>query len=196
MNLEPVANVYTVDAEQEYERIPRRAAQQTTGQGTVPIGVQKLPESYKEHLYLHELELLEDDDEKQKTVVIPRYTGPKNTRVDFWKYENNQIVVSGIPNHPQPSCVYLRGSDVCTFGEYDDELLQWNSFEPKLFYLQRQWSKLQFEAQNMNSSLEIPIYEYIKLAPYICDSDKLKQYCMPRSGEVRYTAHRKHINVQ
>jgi len=65
-----------------------------------------------------------------------------------------------------------------------------------MFYLQRQWSKLQFEAQNMNSSLEIPLQEYIKLAPYICDSDKLKQYCMPRSGEVRYTVHRKFLTVQ
>jgi len=186
MNLEPVANVYTVEAGQEYQRIPQFAAQQTSGRGTVPIGVAKLPE--KMTMRDLQLELLEDDDEKQKTVVIPRYNGPKNTRVDFWKYENNRIVVTGIPNHPQPSCVYLRGSDSFVIGKYDVEELQWVAFEPKLFYLQRQWSKLQFEAQNMNSSLEIPIQEYIKLAPYICDSDKLKQYCMPRFGVIQNIA--------
>ena len=197
MNLEPVSDVYTVPAEQEYERIPRRAAQQTSGQGSVPIGVQQLPEGHKHNLYSRQLELLEDDDEKQKQVVIPRYNGAKNTRVDFWKYEHNRIVVSGIPNHPQPSCVYLRGSDTFTIEQYDDENLNFRAFQPKMFYLQRQWSKLQFEAQNMNSSLEIPIQEYIKLAPYICDSDKLKQYCIPRYGEVRTESETvKTINIQ
>ena len=182
MNLEPVANVYTVEAEQEYERIPRRAAQQTTGYGSVPIGVAKLPE--KLSMRDMQLELLEDDDEKQKQVVIPRYGGPKNTRVDFWKYENNRIVVTGIPNHPQPSCVYLRGSDQFVIDEYLDESAKYMAFLPKMFYLQRQWSKLQFEAQNMNSAIEVPLKEYIKLAPYICDRNKLNQYCKPRFGVI------------
>ena len=189
MNLEPVSNVYTVEAEQKYERIPQQSAQQTSGQGSVPIGVQKLPEGYKHNLY-RQLELLEDDDEKQKQVVIPRYNGAKNTRVDFWKFEHNRIVVSGIPNHPQPSCVYLRGVDQIEFEKYTDQDLRYNNFQPKTFYLQRQWSKLQFEAQNMNSSLEIPIQEYIKLAPYICDHDKIVKYCTPRYGVVEQT----HLN--
>ena len=195
MNLQPVANVYNVEAGQKYERIPRRAAQQTSGQGSVPIGVARLPE--KVALRDLQLELLEEDDEKQKQVVIPRYKGPKNTRVDFWKFDNNQFRVSGIPNHPQPSCVYLRGSDSFLIEAYDDEDAKYLAFQPKMFYLQRQWSKLQFEAQNMSSALEIPIKEYIKLAPYICDSDKLKQYCFPRYGVIVDTANnQREFNVQ
>ena len=76
MNLEPVANVYTVEAAQEYQRIPQFAAQQTSGQGSVPIGVAKLPE--KMSMRDLQLELLEDDDEKQKTAPTEPAAAPES----------------------------------------------------------------------------------------------------------------------
>ena len=112
MNLAPIADVYTVSAEQAYERAPSRKFEPESGglaYGAEPLGMDP------RYAIQIDKDLLADDDEKQVAVQIPRYNGPKNTRVDFYEYEQNTFYVTGIANHPQPSCVYLRSADQIQF---------------------------------------------------------------------------------
>ena len=112
MNLAPIADVYTVPAEQSYERMPPREFEPESG--GIAYGAEPIGRDPKYALQIDK-DLLADDDEKQVAVQIPRYNGPKNTRVDFFEYEQNTFNVTGIANHPQPSCVYLRSIDSIGF---------------------------------------------------------------------------------
>ena len=56
-----------------------------------------------------------DETEDERAVVIPRYNGPKNTRVDYYDLESNTFNVTGMVNHAQASCVYLQQDIVGTF---------------------------------------------------------------------------------
>ena len=176
MNLAPIADVYAVGAEHEFERLPPKEYVPETGglaYGAEPIGMDP------RYALQIDSDLLADDDEKQVTVQIPRYNGPKNTRVDFYEYKQNTFYVSGIANHPQPSCVYLRNIDTIRFNSDNNGN---GSFpvQPNLFAVQRRFKKMFWEAQNVRGIIEVPTHEFIKLAPYICDKDKLHRLCMPK----------------
>ena len=180
MNLAPVTDVYTIPADQSYKRIPSMPAE--TRKGGLAYGAEPLGMDYVTPILdklLIDKDLLADDDEKQVLVNIPRYNGAKNTRVDFFEYEQNTFHVTGIANHPQPSCVYLRNEDTIQFtadsignGIYP--------VRPNLFAVQRRFKKMFWEAQNVRGIIEVPTHEFIKLAPYICDKDKLHRLCMPK----------------
>ena len=174
MNLAPITDVYTIPADQSYAKIPSMPAAMPKGglaYGAEPLGMDP-------RFALIDKDLLADDDEKQVLVNIPRYNGPKNTRVDFYKYEQNTFNVTGIPNHPQPSCVYLRCQDEITFnvgitnGEYP--------VRPNYFFVQRRFQKMFWEAQNVRGIIEVPTHEFIKIAPYICNKDNLERWCKPK----------------
>ncbi len=79
----------------------------------------------------------DDEEDQMKVVNIPRYGGPRSTRVDVVPMENNQFQVNGIPNHQQASCVYLKQ----TFKFAVRDQYQFLLLNPKLFRpltLQRQ----------------------------------------------------------
>ena len=183
MNLAPIADVYTVSAEQAYERAPPRKFEPESGglaYGAEPLGMDP------RYALQIDKDLLAEDDEKQVAVDIPRYNGPKNTRVDFFGYEQNTFHVTGIANHPQPSCVYLRSKDVIQFTSprdaQDDVQKAHGTFpvRPNLFFVQRRFKKMFWEAQNVRGVIEVPTHEFVKIAPYICNKDNLERFCKPK----------------
>ena len=185
MNLAPVTDVYTVDAGQSFERIKSQPRESTPGglaYGAEPLGMDP-------RFALIDKDLLADDDEKQVLVNIPRYNGPKNTRVDIYDYEQNTFNVTGIPNHPQPSCVYLRSRDYIEFFTSVGVLGVNGTFplRPNYFFVQRRFKKMFWEAQNVRGVIEVPTHEFVKIAPYICNKDNLERFCKPKwSYEFKY----------
>ena len=113
-----------------------------------------------------------EDEDRQKMVVIPRYAGPKNTRVDVTKMEGNQFNVSGIPNHTQSSCVYLR-QDIkfSVKGHLVENVNAPIRLRP--FAIQRQFQKMMWSAPQCASQFDTHIQQQVKLAPYLCDAQML-----------------------
>jgi len=190
MNLAPVTDVYTVDAGQSFERIKSQPRESTPG--GIAYGAEPLGSDYVTPILdglLIDKDLLADDDEKQVLVNIPRYNGPKNTRVDIYDYEQNSFNVTGIPNHPQPSCVYLRSRDYIEFFTSVGVLGVNGTFplRPNYFFVQRRFKKMFWEAQNVRGVIEVPTHEFVKIAPYICNKDNLERFCKPKwSYEFKY----------
>ena len=114
-----------------------------------------------------------EDEDKQNAVVIPRYQGPQNTRVDVIPLLSNQFNVSGIPNHSQSSCVYLKQSFkfAVSSRNYNNAILRQYLTRP--FTIQRQFQKLYWTAPQCARQLDTNIRQQVRLAPYLCDAQKL-----------------------
>ena len=69
-----------------------------TSRDIVPKGFSKYEEYFDK----------DDYEDEQKQVLIPRYDGPKNTRVNIVTEEDDTFQINGMINHAQASCVYLK----------------------------------------------------------------------------------------
>ena len=191
MNLAPISDVYTVGASDTFERIvqPRKFEPKTGGlaYGAEPLGMDP-----RYSLSQIAADLLKDDDEKQVLVQIPRYNGPKNTRMDTYSYDNSTFNVSGIANHAQPSCVYLRSTDEIEFTSAQGPNGTF-PVRPNYFFVQRRFKKMFWEAQNVRGVVEVPTHEFIKIAPYICNKDNLERFCKPQWSYQRTAAAKYHL---
>ena len=114
-----------------------------------------------------------EDEDKQNVVVIPRYQGPQNTRVDVIPLISNQFDVSGIPNHSQSSCVYLKQSFKFAVSSRNINLGLQNNYLTRPFTIQRQFQKLYWTAPQCARQLDTNIRQQVRLAPYLCDAQKL-----------------------
>ena len=113
--------------------------------------------------------------EEHNIVVIPRYSGPKNTRVDKYKQEGSQYRVTGLTSHLQHSSVYLH--QTFTFSttlakQYSDMKalstgIGLSRFLIPPFFIQRQWNKLYFSAPQADNIFEMDCRMNVKLAPYL-----------------------------
>ena len=115
-----------------------------------------------------------EDEDRQKMVVIPRYAGPKNTRVDVTLMEGNQFNVSGIPNHSQSSCVYLKQTFKFAITTSNLDVPVMMKFLTRPFTIQRQFQKLMWSAPQCSSQFDTNIQQQVRLAPYLCDAQMLK----------------------
>ena len=114
-----------------------------------------------------------EDEDKQKTVVIPRYQGPKSTRVDVTPLVSNQFDVSGIPNHSQSSCVYLRQDIKFSIIKNGQQFLLESPLQLRPFAIQRQFQKMIWNAPQCGSQFDTHIQQQVRLAPYLCDAQML-----------------------
>ena len=115
----------------------------------------------------------DDEEDRMKVVNIPRYGGPLSTRVDVVPMENNQFQVNGIPNHQQASCVYLKQTFKFAIRDHNGITLVYpRLFRP--FTIQRQFQKMLWSAPQCARQFDTHIEQQVKLAPYLCDSQMLK----------------------
>jgi hypothetical protein len=114
-----------------------------------------------------------EDEDKQKIVVIPRYQGPKSTRVDVSPLVSNQFDVSGIPNHSQPSCVYLRQDIKFSIIKHGQQFVMESPLQLRPFAIQRQFQKMSWNAPQCGSPFDTHIQQQVRLAPYLCDAQML-----------------------
>ena len=107
---------------------------------------------------------------------VPHYRGPKNTRCDIIPMEDGRFEITGIVNHAQPSCVYLKQEFSVSM-----EAWGWNArqtlFRVRPFSIQRQFTKMFWKSAQCAQSLTINIEQQVKLAPYLCDAAVLKNQC-------------------
>lgn len=112
-------------------------------------------------------------EDKNKRVTIPRYMGPKNTRLDVYDLKDSDIQtveISGIPNHAQPTCVYLKQSFLFEFKEGVRRTL---AYFDRPFLLQRQYKSIVWNCPQSSQSFELYPQIQARLAPYLCDAQHL-----------------------
>jgi hypothetical protein len=114
-----------------------------------------------------------EDEDRNAVVRIPRYQGPQNTRVDVIPLVSNQFDVSGIPNHSQSSCVYLKQSFKFAITSRNYNVGLQNNYLTRPFTIQRQFQKLYWTAPQCARQLDTNIQQQVRLAPYLCDAQKL-----------------------
>ena len=143
-----------------------------TSRDVVPKGFEKYDKYFDE-----------TEDEKERAVVIPRYNGPKNTRVDYYNLESNTFNVTGMVNHAQASCVYLQQDLSVQFdktiaaGQIMAGYVE-NTFSKLIrpFSIQRQFKQMYWNSPQVSSRLKIDIEQHVKLAPYLCDAAVLRNH--------------------
>ena len=114
------------------------------------------------------------DEEKEDTprVVIPRYSGPNNTRVDIHQLSGSTLTIDGYPNHAQSSCVYLKQTFQFRMEHANTPNLISNWLRP--FTIQRQFQSLKWTAPQCSDTFDTSIQQQVRLAPYLCDAQMLK----------------------
>ena len=112
-----------------------------------------------------------DDEEEVSKVVIPRYSGPQNTRVDIHPLVGSTLEIDGYPNHAQSSCVYLKQTFQFRMEHVNDENMVSNWLRP--FTIQRQLQSLKWSAPQCSDTFDVSIQQQVRLAPYLCDAQKV-----------------------
>ena len=113
-----------------------------------------------------------DDEEEISRVVIPRYSGPNNTRVDIHELSGSTLEIDGYPNHAQSSCVYLKQTFQFRMEHQIANNLIANWLRP--FTIQRQLQSLKWTAPQCSDTFDTSIQQQVRLAPYLCDAQMLK----------------------
>ena len=115
-----------------------------------------------------------EDEDKVQSVVIPRYDGPKNTRIDRYEMSNQEIQtveISGVPNHAQPTCIYLKQSFIFRVAKPDYAPLMDLLSRP--FLLQRTYKSIVWNCPQANRNFELHPQIHARLAPYLTHNDML-----------------------
>ena len=112
----------------------------------------------------------DDKESRMKQVRIPRYSGPKNTRLEIVEMADSNlqtVEITGLPNHAQPTCVYLRKVfDIRVHSSIDDEVLNYFS---RPFLIQRQFESILWNCPQSAQTFELHPQIQCRLAPYLCD---------------------------
>ena len=117
----------------------------------------------------------DDKESRMKKVQIPRYSGPKNTRLEIipMTLTNLQTVdITGLPNHAQPTCIYLRKIiDIRVHQAPDDLLVDYFS---RPFIIQRQFESILWNCPQSAQTYELHPQIQCRLAPYLCDRQMIE----------------------
>ena len=119
-------------------------------------------------------------EDRMKSVVIPRYSGPKNTRVDVHRlrdYNIQTVEIPGIPNHAQPTNVFLK--QTFTLKVQDNTTFNRN-YIPRPFSIQRQFRNIVWNCPQASEQFEINTAVHCRLAPFLGDAQMIKNCCQTK----------------
>lgn len=122
-----------------------------------------------------------EPEDRMKSVVIPKYEGPKNTRLDIYTLSDQDrqtVDINGIPNHAQPTTLFLKQTFTIKTRQWITHMRSILAHRP--FTLQRQFRSITWNCPQASEQFEIDTQVHCRLAPFICDAQMIKNCCQTK----------------